>query len=109
MGGVRGARGACVRACVCTCVGGAMSFFQKLVSYWMNQVMVDGLANSRWFQRFAIKTDKFMQEGAGEYQKKAQDFTRTFREEMKKGMEEVTNEMKKNPPGGGSSRGGGGA
>ena len=44
------------------------------------QVMVDGLANSRWFQRFAIRTDKLMQEGAAEYQQKAQEFTKVFRE-----------------------------
>eukprot|EP00793_Prasinoderma_coloniale_P006440 PRCOL_00001270-RA len=87
-----------------------MSFFQRLVSYWMNQVMVDGLANSRWFQRFAIRTDKLMQEGAAEYQQKAQEFTKVFREEMKKGMEDVTHEIHKmNKPGGGGGTGGGGA
>ena len=132
------------------------------------QVMVDGLANSRWFQRFAIRTDKLMQEGAAEYQQKAQEFTKVFREvsgrararhalgttlreastsppprarnvlpmcshscraaahthththtarrrsrarqEMKKGMEDVTQEIHTmNKPGGGGGTGGGGA
>lgn len=33
-----------------------MSFFQRLVSYVVNDVAVKALANSRAFQRFALKT-----------------------------------------------------
>ncbi|GLD96638.1 hypothetical protein PINS_up005322 [Pythium insidiosum] len=33
-----------------------MSFFQRLVSYVVNDVAVKTLANSRAFQRFALKT-----------------------------------------------------
>lgn len=33
-----------------------MSFFQRLVSYVVNDVAVKALSNSRAFQRFALKT-----------------------------------------------------
>lgn len=39
-----------------------MAFFQKLLNYIVNQVLVEGLANSRTFQRFAIKTDAKLKE-----------------------------------------------
>ncbi|TMW55612.1 hypothetical protein Poli38472_010494 [Pythium oligandrum] len=34
----------------------SMSFFQRLVSYVVNDVAVKALANNRAFQRFALKT-----------------------------------------------------
>ena len=39
-----------------------MRFLQNLFSYWANLVLVETLANSRTFQRFAISTDKLMKE-----------------------------------------------
>jgi hypothetical protein len=35
--------------------------FGKLVAHFMNEVIVKTLANSRWFQRFALRTDTFIQ------------------------------------------------
>ena len=39
-----------------------MRFLQNLISYWANLVLVETLANSRTFQRFAISTDKLLKE-----------------------------------------------
>ena len=38
------------------------TFLQNLISYWANLVLVETLANSRTFQRFAISTDKLLKE-----------------------------------------------
>ena len=35
-------------------------FFAKLVQYFASEVMVKALANSKVFQRFAVKTDAFL-------------------------------------------------
>ncbi|CAN6724162.1 unnamed protein product [Malus baccata var. baccata] len=37
-------------------VGG--NFMNRVVSYLVNELLVDSLANSRAFQRFAVKTSK---------------------------------------------------
>lgn len=39
-----------------------MAFFQRLLNYLVNEVLVQGLANSRAFQRFAVKTDAALTE-----------------------------------------------
>ena len=39
-----------------------MRFLQNLFSYWANLILVETLANSRTFQRFAISTDKVLKE-----------------------------------------------
>ena len=35
-----------------------MSFFQRVFSYVFNEALVNGLANNRIFQRFAIKSNE---------------------------------------------------
>ena len=35
-----------------------MAFFKRVLDHLLNQVLVEGLANSRWFQRFAVGTTK---------------------------------------------------
>jgi len=42
----------------------AMSFANRLFSYVFNELMVNALANSRTFQRFAVRSDAFMKEAA---------------------------------------------
>jgi hypothetical protein len=39
-----------------------MSFFKKLMDHMFNQVLVETLANSRWFQRFAVYSHKMSKE-----------------------------------------------
>eukprot|EP00878_Enallax_costatus_P042906 GHUV01050421.1.p1 GENE.GHUV01050421.1~~GHUV01050421.1.p1 ORF type:complete len:122 (+),score=26.05 GHUV01050421.1:212-577(+) len=41
-----------------------MAFFKRLMDHMLNQVLVETLANSRWFQRFAVYTDKLTKEAA---------------------------------------------
>ncbi|QDZ19789.1 hypothetical protein HOP50_03g23060 [Chloropicon primus] len=78
-----------------------MRFLQNLISYWANLILVETLANSRTFQRFAVNTDKMLKElqkKGGEVSvkdatKQATDFTKAFREEMTKQFREE--QMKK--------------
>lgn len=70
-----------------------MAFFQKLLNYLVNEVVVQGLANSRTFQRFAIRTDAMINEmkqkggqHGGELSEQAVSFFKTFREEVSKGL-----------------------
>ena len=43
-----------------------MSFVNRLFSYVFNELMVNALANSRTFQRFAVKSDALMKEAAAD-------------------------------------------
>ena len=47
-----------------------MSLLYRLVNYVVNEVLVEALSNSRTFQRFAVRTDKNLQEAAVELAKK---------------------------------------
>ncbi|KAB2621915.1 hypothetical protein ACFX13_033695 [Malus domestica] len=39
-------------------MAGGGNFMNRVVSYLVNELLVDSLANSRAFQRFAVKTSK---------------------------------------------------
>jgi hypothetical protein len=39
-----------------------MAFFGRVMNYVFNELLVDALANSRAFQRFAVRTDKALRE-----------------------------------------------
>mmetsp|Transcript_8999 Transcript_8999/g.26966 ORF Transcript_8999/g.26966 Transcript_8999/m.26966 type:complete len:85 (-) Transcript_8999:3189-3443(-) len=72
-----------------------MSFFGKVFSYVFNEALVQGLANSKTFQRFAVRSSKIVEElqSKGTTHKErltsqASEFSKTFREEMKKGMDQ---------------------
>jgi hypothetical protein len=41
-----------------------MAFFKRIMDHLLNQVMVETLANSRWFQRFAVYTHRLSKEAA---------------------------------------------
>jgi hypothetical protein len=41
-----------------------MAFIKRLMDHLLNQVLVETLANSRWFQRFAVYTHKLSKEAA---------------------------------------------
>lgn len=80
-----------------------MSFFKRVLSYVANEILVERLANARWFQRFAIRTDAAAKEMFGkgkealggnaaadpakqlaEAQKELEGFVRSFRDELGK-------------------------
>ena len=39
-----------------------MAFFKGVMNYVFNELLVDALANSKSFQRFAVRTDKALKE-----------------------------------------------
>ena len=39
-----------------------MAFFSRVMNYVFNELLVDALANSKTFQRFAVRTDKALHE-----------------------------------------------
>lgn len=72
-----------------------MAFFQRILGYLVNEVLVSGLANSKTFQRFAVRSNDMIQEMSkkgvehrSKYAEQLENFGKTFREEMKKGMDE---------------------
>ncbi|EIE23792.1 hypothetical protein COCSUDRAFT_63314 [Coccomyxa subellipsoidea C-169] len=72
-----------------------MSFFARVFNHLVNEVLVQGLANNRVFQKFAVRSNAWMTELAKKSADKqtqiaeqAQNFHKTFREEMKKGVDE---------------------
>ncbi|KAG1691618.1 hypothetical protein DVH05_005590 [Phytophthora capsici] len=80
-----------------------MSFFQRLVSYVINDVAVKALSNSRAFQRFALKTHYHVEDaktmastGADalknsfeNYAPKVKEFGQAFREEVARDMKKM--------------------
>ncbi|EFN51259.1 hypothetical protein CHLNCDRAFT_141167 [Chlorella variabilis] len=79
----------------------AMAFFQRVMSYLLNEVLVNGLANSRTFQRFAIRSSSLVEEAAKKTAEHKQQlgehgstFFKVFREEMTKGLKEVNSKTK---------------
>lgn len=78
-----------------------MAFFQRVMSYLLNEVLVNGLANSRTFQRFAIRTNSMMEEAAkktAEHKEKLGEqsgrFMDVFREELTKGLKDINSKVK---------------
>jgi hypothetical protein len=41
-----------------------MAFFKRVMDHLLNQVLVETLANSKWFQKFAVHTHKLSKEVA---------------------------------------------
>ncbi|CAH0489630.1 unnamed protein product [Peronospora farinosa] len=80
-----------------------MSFFQRLVSYVINDVAVKALSNSRAFQRFALKTHYHMEDAKTmastsadvlknsfeTYAPKVKEFGEAFREELARDMKKA--------------------
>lgn len=60
------------------------------------QVLVNGLANSRTFQRFAIRSNAALSDLAkktadnqNQLSSQVSEFSKAFREEMKKGLDDI--------------------
>lgn len=79
-----------------------MAFFKRLMDHMLNQVLVETLANSRWFQRFAVYTHKMTKEAAekskdhskvlDEHVTSIMDKTRAFTSKLR---EDFAEELKK--------------
>lgn len=72
-----------------------MSFFGKVFSYVFNEALVNTLANSRVFQRFAVRSSRVIEDlhskGSTHTERlsnQASDFSKVFREQLKKGIDE---------------------
>jgi len=59
-------------------------FIQRVVNYVANEVIIKGLANSRTFQRFAVRTDKSLQ-----------DLTKASSETFQQAMNELAQQQQK--------------
>ncbi|KAI3805733.1 hypothetical protein L1987_21618 [Smallanthus sonchifolius] len=56
------------------------NFVQRVMSYLVNEILVDSLANSRAFQRFAVRTSKSMEEMSSLAAKKRQEIAEQVKE-----------------------------
>ncbi|KEH23195.1 hypothetical protein MtrunA17_Chr7g0242711 [Medicago truncatula] len=68
------------------------NFLHRVISYFVNEVVVNGLANSPAFQRFAVRTSKNMEE----ISKKAIQTQKELAEQLKdlpKKMESFKNQQ----------------
>ena len=75
-----------------------MSFFQRVVSHLFNQVLVDGLANSKLFQRGAVALNQSLKEvhkHGTEAAKQAGQVSKTFTKELEKEMAKMNAEAAK--------------
>eukprot|EP00898_Chlorokybus_atmophyticus_P009211 jgi/Chlat1/9291/Chrsp99S00718 len=74
-----------------------MSFLQRVISYVVNELLIDRLANSRAFQRFAVRTSKAAEDLAKQLvrQQAAEQ-----KERVTKQMEEFAKKQldQRNPP-----------
>uniref|UniRef100_K3WIU1 Uncharacterized protein n=1 Tax=Globisporangium ultimum (strain ATCC 200006 / CBS 805.95 / DAOM BR144) TaxID=431595 RepID=K3WIU1_GLOUD len=79
-----------------------MSFFQRLVSYVVNDVAVKALANNRAFQRFALKTHHRVEDAKNFAETGASTFLSSIEKELPKVKqfssalkEEIAKDLKK--------------
>ena len=57
-------------------------FFQRVASYVANEIVIKGLANSRTFQRFAVRTNK-----------QYEDFTKQGAEQLNKTLDDLAQQQ----------------
>lgn len=72
-----------------------MAFLQRVVGYLVNEVIVSGLANSKLFQQFAVRSSSAFQdvakkgaESKAKYAEQLEAVSKTFTSELRKGMDE---------------------
>ncbi|XP_015897210.1 uncharacterized protein LOC107430851 [Ziziphus jujuba] len=56
------------------------NFMHRVVSYLMNEVLVNSLANSRAFQRFAVRTSKRIEDISSIAEKKKQQLSEQMKD-----------------------------
>ncbi|XP_024964084.1 uncharacterized protein LOC112504377 [Cynara cardunculus var. scolymus] len=69
----------CGICALCKIMAGG-NFVHRVVSYLVNEVLVESLANSRTFQRFAVKTSKSVEEISSMAAKKRQEIAEQVKE-----------------------------
>jgi len=80
-------------------------FVNRLANYIANEVLIKGLANSRMFQRFAVRTDKSLTDlhktGTETFQKTVEEFsTKAFADGLSGAAAAATKGPPRPPPGG---------
>jgi hypothetical protein len=51
-------------------------FVQRVVHYVANEILIKGLANSKTFQRFAVKTDQSLRKGTEQLNQTMEELTK---------------------------------
>lgn len=95
-------------------------FFKSVLDHVLKEVLVESLANSRWFQRFAVSTNKMVQEAkqkgtqhtagldetitkattsASEVASAATNYWQAFRKEVQEEFKKNMEAQKLQPPG----------
>ncbi|KAL2330729.1 hypothetical protein Fmac_018310 [Flemingia macrophylla] len=69
-------------------MAGGANFMQRVLSYVVNEVVVNGLANSPAFQRFAVRTSKRIEDISSKAVQKRQELAEQIKD-MSKNMEVV--------------------
>ncbi|ESW12247.1 hypothetical protein PHAVU_008G096700 [Phaseolus vulgaris] len=67
-------------------MAGGANFVQRVVSYVVNEVVVNGLANSPAFQRFAVRTSRRIEDISNKAIQKRQELSEQIKD-ISKNME----------------------
>lgn len=74
-------------------------FIKRIVDHLLNQVLVEGLANSKWFQRFAVwshsKVKELKSQGAATADQQVSKFFDAAKDSAAKFRKEFAEEMQK--------------
>mmetsp|Transcript_13476 Transcript_13476/g.30887 ORF Transcript_13476/g.30887 Transcript_13476/m.30887 type:complete len:86 (+) Transcript_13476:145-402(+) len=85
-----------------------MAFFQRVFNYIANELLVEGLANSRTFQRFAVRTNEFLKDAskqAAEAKNLYGEQAQTMASQLKREVEKAAMEAERQQGRGGPPRG----
>lgn len=83
------------------------SFVNRLVNYVVNELAVNALANSKTFQRFAVRSDALMREATREATSgEAAALVKSAAERAKRAAEDAAKEFMKQQKSGGTGGGG---
>ncbi|KAG5099538.1 hypothetical protein AAZX31_16G091000 [Glycine max] len=72
-------------------MAGGANFVQRVLSYVVNEVVVNGLANSPAFQRFAVRTSKRIEDISNKAVQKRQELAEQIKD-ISKNMESFKNQ-----------------
>ncbi|XP_050238941.1 uncharacterized protein LOC126688323 [Mercurialis annua] len=67
------------------------NFMHRVISYFVNEVVVNGLANSPAFQRFAVRTSRKMEDISSIAEKKRREIAEQLKD-MSKNMDSFKNQ-----------------
>ncbi|KAG4377745.1 hypothetical protein AAZX31_18G183600 [Glycine max] len=71
-------------------MAGGANFVQRVLSYVVNEVVINGLANSPAFQRFAVRTSKRIEDISNKAVQKRQELAEQIKD-ISKNMESFKN------------------